>query len=234
MIARDSSLPLDPVKLEESLLADGYAIVPGLVDREICAQLIAQYGDDERFRSTVVMERHNFGRGEYRYYRYPLPESVATLRAALYRILAPLANRWNESLAVPERYPSELQEYLAICAATGQKRPTPLILRYRAGDYNALHQDLYGEHAFPFQATVYLSVRDDFEGGETVLAFQRPRAQTVARSLSFERGDALVLTNRYRPVQGSRGTHRENVRHGVSVVRSGERFALGLIFHEAT
>jgi len=224
---------LDPAELEASLFADGYARVPGLLDDAACAALVAQYPDDERFRSTVVMERHSFGRGEYRYYRYPLPETVASLRTKLYRALVPMANRWNEILRLPERYPTQLEEYLAACAASGQKRPTPLILRYRSGDYNALHQDLYGDRAFPFQATIYLSPRAAYEGGETVLTFQRPRAQSVACSLSFERGDSLILTNRYRPVNGTRGVYRENVRHGVSVVRSGERFALGLIFHDA-
>jgi len=236
MVARESGRQLARMEaaLEAALLSDGYAIVPRLVGDEVCAELVAQYGDESRFRSTIVMERHNFGRGEYRYYRYPLPEHVASLRAALYRVLAPIANGWNERLRLGERYPSELDEYLDACAAAGQRRPTPLILRYRAGDHNALHQDLYGERAFPFQATVYLSARTDYEGGETVLTFQRPRAQTVARSLSFECGDALILANRYRPVQGSRGVYRENVRHGVSVVRAGERHALGLIFHDAT
>jgi len=225
---------LDPAAaLERSLLADGYAIVPGFVDRETCSALVAQYADDERFRSTVVMERHNFGRGEYRYYRYPLPPSIASLRASLYRLLAPIANRWNEALRIAERYPVELDAYLEACAAAGQTRPTPLILRYGAGDYNALHQDLYGERAFPFQTTIYLSARAAYEGGETMLTFQRPRAQTVARTLSFDCGDALILTNRYRPVRGTRGIYRENVRHGVSLVRSGERYALGLIFHDA-
>jgi hypothetical protein len=224
----------DRVALEAALFDDGFAIVPQLAEAKTCEELIAAYADDERYRSTIVMERHNFGRGEYRYYRYPLPEAVATLRAALYRVLAPMANRWNEALRLDERYPADLEAYLTSCAEAGQHRPTPLILRYGAGDFNALHQDLYGERAFPFQTTVYLSEHSDYEGGETVLTFGRPRAQTVARSLSFERGDALILTNRYRPVSGTRGTYRENVRHGVSLVRSGERYALGLIFHDAT
>jgi len=236
MAVQEPGTRLDRIKaeLEAALFADGYAIVRGLVGRDTCTELIAQYGDERSFRSTIVMERHNFGRGEYRYYRYPLPESVASLRSTLYCVLAPIANRWNEALHLAERYPAALDEYLTACAAARQRRPTPLILRYRAGDYNALHQDLYGELAFPFQATVYLSARREYEGGETVLTFQRPRAQTVARSLSFERGDVLILSNRYRPVRGTRGIHRENVRHGISVVRSGERYALGLIFHDAT
>jgi hypothetical protein len=225
---------LDPPPLEAALLADGFAIVPNLLDDTSCADLITGYGEDARFRSTIVMERHNYGRGEYRYYRYPLPPIIAGLREALYRTLTPIANRWNEALRAKERYPDDFDAYLATCAAAGQRRPTPLILRYGQGDFNALHQDVYGEVAFPFQMTIYLSDRAAYEGGETVLTFQRPRAQSVARSLSFERGDALILTNRYRPVQGTRGSYRENVRHAVSVVRSGERYALGLIFHDAT
>ncbi len=231
---------LDSATLQVGLLADGFATVPGLFEADECRELVAGYGDDARFRSTIVMERHNFGRGEYRYYGYPLPDVIQRLREGFYGVLAPIANRWNEALRLAERYPAELEQYLVLCAAAGQRRPTPLILRYRAGDYNALHQDIYGERAFPFQVTVFLSSRskhtDDglgYEGGETVLTFQRPRAQAVARSLSFERGDALVLTNRYRPVAGTRGTYRENVRHGVSVVRRGERYALGVIFHDA-
>jgi hypothetical protein len=225
---------LDPALLEAALFVDGFAIVPQLLDDASCMELIAGYGEDARYRSTIVMERHNYGRGEYRYYRYPLPPIVAGLREALYRALAPIANRWNEALRAKERYPDDLDAYLATCAAAGQRRPTPLILRYGQGDFNALHQDIYGERAFPFQATIYLSDRTGYEGGETVLTFQRPRAQSVARSSSFERGDALILTNRYRPVQGTRGPYRESVRHGVSVVRSGARYALGLIFHDAT
>lgn len=224
---------LDRAALETALFVDGFAVVPGLLGEGECRELSAGYDDDALFRSTVHMVRHGFGRGEYRYYAYPLPPLIAELRERIYRSLAPIAGRWNEALRIAERYPATLDEYVAICAAAGQCRPTPLLLRYRAGDFNALHQDLYGERAFPFQATVYLSSRDEFEGGETVLTFQRPRAQSVARSLGFDRGDALVLANRYRPVSGARGTYRENVRHGVSVVRSGERFALGIIFHDA-
>jgi hypothetical protein len=224
---------LDGAALEKALFAEGFAVVPNLLDSGECRRISAGYGDDALFRSTVQMVRHGFGRGEYRYYAYPLPSPIAELRTGLYPVLAPIANRWNEALLVSERYPETLAEYLALCVEAGQRRPTPLLLRYRAGDFNALHQDLYGERAFPFQMTIYLSSRDEYEGGETVLTFQRPRAQSVARSLSFNQGDALVLTNRYRPVQGTRGTYRENVRHGVSVVRSGERFALGIIWHDA-
>jgi hypothetical protein len=224
---------LDRANIESALFADGFAIVPQLLDAGSCRAISARYGDDALYRSTIHMVRHGFGRGEYRYFAYPLPAPISELRASFYAMLAPIADRWNETLGLPERYPAELEAYLALCAGAGQMRPTPLILRYRVGDFNALHQDLYGERAFPFQVTIYLSPRADYEGGETVLTFQRPRAQSVARSLNFNRGDALILTNRYRPVAGSRGTYRENVRHGVSVVRSGERFALGVIFHDA-
>jgi hypothetical protein len=223
----------DWTALAQRLSDDGFARLPALLDAEECSACSRNYADDALFRSTVNMQRHGFGRGEYRYYAYPLPSLVAALRSALYRRLAPLANRWNDELRVAERYPSELEEYLTLCAAADQKRPTPLILRYGPGDYNALHQDLYGERAFPFQVTCYLSERSAYEGGETILAFQRPRSQTVARALSFERGEALIVANRYRPVRGTRGTYRENVRHGVSDVRAGERFALGIIFHDA-
>jgi len=224
---------LDWPALTERLSADGFARVPSLLEAEECASCTGGYSDDMLFRSTVKMERHGFGRGEYRYYGYPLPPLVESLRVAFYRQLAPVANRWNEDLRVAERYPDGLADYLEFCNDAGQKRPTPLVLRYRTGDFNALHQDLYGERAFPFQVTCYLTERAAYEGGETVLAFQRPRAQTVVRSLSFERGDALIVTNRYRPVHAPRGTYRETVRHGVSDVRAGERFALGIIFHDA-
>jgi len=220
--------------VQSGLATDGFARIPRLLDAVACDALIAGYGDDARYRNTVTMERHNFGRGEYRYFAYPLPGEIAGLRAMLYRGLAPMANEWNAATRTAERYPAELDEYLVACAAAGQRRPTPLILRYREGDYNALHQDLYGERAFPLQATVYLSDRSAYAGGETILAFQRPRAQTVARALTFERGDALVFPNRYRPVRGTNGTfHRENVRHGISTLERGERYALGLIFHDA-
>ena len=224
--ARLASLPAE---LESS----GFARIRELLRPEECRALIASYGDDRLYRTTVRMERHHFGRGEYRYYTYPLPASIDRLRRELYRELAPLANAWNEATRVAERYPPELDEYLAACAAAGQRRATPLVLRYGPGDYNALHQDLYGERAFPLQVTVYLSERSEYEGGETILTFGRPRAQSVARALSFECGDALVFPNRYRPVRSARGFQRENVRHGVSLVTAGARYALGLIFHDA-
>ncbi|MBC5809284.1 MAG: 2OG-Fe(II) oxygenase [Candidatus Eremiobacteraeota bacterium] len=217
----------------EGLTRDGFAVLRGALDASACDELIRGYDDDARYRSTVVMQRHNFGRGEYRYFAYPLPPLVRELRENFYAALAPIANEWNASLGLAESYPPTLDAFVAECAKAGQKRPTPLILRYEAGDFNALHQDVYGERAFPLQVTIYLSGRRSYEGGETVLAFQRPRAQSVARVLTFERGDALVFPNRMRPVEGTRGFYRENVRHGVSAVTAGERYALGLVMADA-
>ncbi len=224
---------LEPAALSRSLRAEGFARVPALLAADECEELVWSYADDALFRSTVVMARHGFGRGTYRYFADPLPALVGALRDALYRTLAPLANAWNEDLRVPERYPSELAAYLAECAEAGQLRPTPLLLRYEAGDYNALHQDLYGERAFPLQVTVALSERASYAGGESVLVMQRPRLQSVARVVTLERGDALIFPTRCRPVEGTRGTYRQNVRHGVSEVREGLRHALGVIFHNA-
>jgi hypothetical protein len=219
--------------LGASLRGAGFATIPGLLEAERCAELVAAYADERLFRSTVVMARHGFGRGTYRYFADPLPAPVGLLRASLYRLLAPLACSWNEALRVAERYPPELDAYARECGEAGQLRPTPLLLRYEAGDYNALHQDLYGERAFPFQVTVALSERATYAGGESVLVLQRPRAQSVARVITLERGDALVFPTRYRPVEGARGTYRQTVRHGVSEVREGLRYALGVIFHNA-
>ncbi|MGP6157451.1 MAG: 2OG-Fe(II) oxygenase [Vulcanimicrobiaceae bacterium] len=237
-MTRDPSLKerlegLESEALSRSLWADGFARISGLMAAEQCASLIAAYDDDALYRTTVVMARHGFGRGTYRYFADPLPKVVGGLRSALYRNLAPLANAWNEALRLAERYPPELEAYLAECAKAGQLRPTPLVLRYEAGDYNALHQDLYGERAFPLQVTIGLSERVNYSGGESVLVMQRPRAQSVARVVTLEGGDALVFPTRYRPVEGTHGTYRQNVRHGVSEVRSGLRFALGVIFHNA-
>ena len=220
-------------RLPDVLRTEGYALLAAVFDASACDEMIAWYGDDERYRNTVTMAKHGFGRGEYRYFRYPLPPKVAELREALYARLAPLANEWNDATGVTERYPAALDAYLTECHAVGQTRPTPLILRYREGDFNCLHQDTYGERAFPLQATVFLSSRADFTGGESILTFGRPRAQTRAVAIAPERGDVLVFPNRYRPVPSARGFARENVRHGVSPIRSGERYALGVIFHDA-
>jgi hypothetical protein len=180
------------------------------------------------------MARHGFGRGEYQYFRYPLPELVADLRQALYPRLAPIANRWNESMRIDVRYPAEHHEFLQRCHEAGQTRPTPLLLRYGPGDFNALHQDLYGEHVFPLQAAFLLSEPEkDFTGGELVLTEQRPRMQSRATVVPLRRGDGVVFAVHHRPVQGTRGTYRVNLRHGVSEVRSGRRHTLGVIFHDA-
>jgi len=221
-------------RFESALDAEGWAPIPRLLDREACERLRALYGDDGRFRSTVVMARHGYGRGEYRYFAYPLPEPVATLRASLYEQLAPIANRWNASLGSDVRYPSRHAEYLARCHAAGQSRPTPLLLRYGEGDYNCLHQDLYGEHVFPLQVVVLLSAPGvEFEGGELVMTEQRPRMQSRAMVLPLAQGDAVAIAVHHRPVHGARGMHRVNLRHGVSRVTRGDRRTLGIIFHDA-
>jgi uncharacterized protein len=212
----------------------GYAVLPAVLDPAICRDLAALYERDEAFRSRVVMARHNFGRGEYKYLRYPLPPGVAALREALYPRLAPLANRWHERLGLEPRFPATLRAYLSRCRAAGQERPTPLILKYEAGDYNCLHQDLYGELVFPLQATVLLSAPgSDFEGGEFMLVEQRPRMQSKGAVVPLGRGDAVVFAVNHRPVAGARGFHRVTMRHGVSRLRTGRRFTLGVIFHDA-
>ena len=219
--------------VEESLLTKGYLHISRALSVTNCRSLRAMYDDEALFRSRVVMERHNFGSGQYKYFAYPLPEAVRSLREDLYRQLAPVANRWNELLRLPERYPLALQQYLLDCAEHGQTRPTALLLRYRAGDYNCLHQDTYGELAFPFQATYFLSDRTEYDGGEFVLVEQRPRAQSRPIVLVPEQGDCIIIPNRYRPVQGRTGVYRTVFRHGVSEIRRGERYALGVILHDA-
>ncbi len=210
-------------------------MLPALLDAAQCAQLRDSYSRPDLFRSRVVMQRHGFGRGEYQYFGYPLPALIEQLRAALYPPLAQIANRWSEALGSELRYPATLREFLQRCHAAGQQRPTPLLLRYTAGDYNCLHQDLYGEHVFPLQATVLLSSPDqDFEGGEFALTEQRPRAQSRVEVVSLRQGDAVIFPVHHRPLQGTRGIYRVNMRHGVSRLRGGERFTLGIIFHDAT
>jgi hypothetical protein len=221
------------IEVEQTLFEKGYAHIAGVLSSDECMSLRGLYDDDELFRSRVVMERHNYGSGEYKYFAYPLPEAVRRLREDLYTRLAPIANRWNELLRLPQRYPSTQQQYLLDCHEHGQTRPTALILRYRAGDYNCMHQDTYGEMAFPFQATFFLSDRSEYDGGEFVLIEQRPRAQSRPIVIEPDRGDCIIIPNRYRPVQGKSGTHRTLFRHGVSEIRRGERFALGVIFHDA-
>jgi hypothetical protein len=220
--------------IEADLDAQGHALLAGLLTPADCRGLAALYAHDARFRSRVTMERHGFGRGEYRYFAYPLPTPVDTLRRAAWPRLAPLANRWNEALGVTTRYPATLADYLAQCHAHGQRRPTPLLLQYAAGDYNCLHQDLYGEHVFPLQMAVLLSAPgEDFEGGEFVLTEQRPRMQSRAQVVPLRQGDAVVFAVNQRPVRGQRGSYRVRMRHGVSVVRTGRRHVLGVIFHDA-
>ena len=225
---------IDWPRIEEALDLRGYAIARGLLRADDCAALIKTYTDDRLFRSTIVMARHGFGQGEYRYFAYPLPEVLAALRPALYEHLAPIANRWNDALGIDSRYPSDHEAYLARCRRAGQTRPTPLILRYREGDYNCLHQDLYGEHVFPFQATILLTAPGlDFAGGEFVLTEQRPRRQSRVEVVPLELGDAVIFPVHHRPVRGTRGFYRTGMRHGVSRLRSGERYTAGIIFHDA-
>jgi uncharacterized protein len=212
----------------------GWAMVEKLLTADECETIAGLYDDDGRFRSRVVMARHGFGRGEYKYFTYPLPDIVADLRRAIYPNLAPIANRWNESMGFDVRYPDAHADFIARCHKAGQTRPTPLLLQYAAGDYNALHQDLYGEHVFPLQMTILLAEPEkDFTGGEFVLTEQRPRMQSRAEVVPLRRGDAVVFAVRDRPVQGTRGTYRVTLRHGVSRLRSGHRHTVGVIFHDA-
>ena len=225
---------LDWPDLERQLEARGHARVPGLLEAETCAALRALYDQPDRFRSRVVMARHGYGSGEYQYFGYPLPRPVADLRRAFYGRLAPLARRWSETLGLEAPVPPDLKGFLAHCQAAGQARPTPLLLRYRAGDYNCLHQDSYGAVAFPLQVAICLSEPGrDFAGGEFLLVEQRPRAQSRGEAIGLGLGEAVIFPNRFRPVQGKRGPYRVAVRHGVSSLAWGERLTLGLIFHDA-
>jgi hypothetical protein len=212
----------------------GCATIAGLLEPEECRGLAGLYAREEPFRSRVVMAAHGFGRGEYKYFAYPLPELVAGLRAALYPRLVATANRWSEALGREVRYPDDHASFLARCHAAGQVRPTPLLLQYGEGDYNCLHQDLYGEHVFPLQVAILLSAPGrDFTGGEFVMTEQRPRMQSRPMVVPLGQGDAVVFAVHHRPVQGTRGTYRVNLRHGVSRVRSGHRHTVGIIFHDA-
>ena len=225
---------LDRATLERGLDAWGHALVPALLGPRECAALAALYRDERRFRSRVVMERHGYGRGEYRYFAAPLPAPVEALRGAFYPLLVPIANRWQAALGRPAGFPARHADFLARCHAAGQTRPTPLLLQYGVGDYNCLHQDLYGEHVFPLQVTLLLSRPGvDFEGGEFALTEQRPRRQSRVEVVPLRQGDAVVFAVRERPVAGARGTTRVQLRHGVSRLRAGHRHTLGLIFHDA-
>ena len=213
----------------------GYAVIPQLLTSAQCDELAALYPAEERFRSRVVMARHGFGQGEYKYFRYPLPGLIARLRTSLYPRLAPIANRWHAAMGLKARFPEKHAQFLKRCHAAGQRRPTPLLLQYGPGDYNCLHQDLYGEHVFPLQLTILLSEPGkDFSGGEFVMTEQRPRMQSRAEVVPLMKGDAVVFAVHHRPVHGARGTYRVNLRHGVSRLRSGHRHTLGVIFHDAT
>jgi uncharacterized protein len=231
----DRLAAIDWPRIHDELDADGAAILAELLTRAECEALAARYADDTGFRSRVVMARHGFGRGEYQYFAYPLPALIAELRTGLYPPLVELANRWSAATGGAADYPADHASFLARCHAAGQVRPTPLLLSYTAGDYNCLHQDLYGEHVFPLQVAILLSEPDrDFTGGELVMTEQRPRMQSRAMVLPLRQGDAAVFAVHHRPVQGTRGTYRVQLRHGVSRVRSGRRHTAGIIFHDAT
>jgi len=221
-------------QIADELDGQGAAVIEQLIARDECDALAALYAEDARFRSRVVMARHGFGRGEYKYFAYPLPPMIAELRASLYPRLAPIANRWNAAMSLEVTYPDDHASFLARCHAAGQVRPTPLLLAYGEGDYNCLHQDLYGEHVFPLQVAILLSEPGrDFTGGEFVITEQRPRMQSRPSVLPLRQGDAVAFAVHHRPVQGTRGSYRVNLRHGVSRIRSGHRHTAGVIFHDA-
>ena len=225
---------LDWQKIARELIEQGSAMLKGVLTPDECGALAGLYSSETGFRSRVVMSRHGFGRGEYRYFSYPLPGIVQGLRAALYRELAPVANQWNEAMGIEVRYPREHADFVQLCHDAGQIRPTPLLLQYGVGDYNCLHQDLYGEHVFPIQVAFLLSEPGrDFTGGEFVLTEQRPRMQSRPEVVPLRQGDAVGFAVHHRPVQGKRGTYRVNLRHGVSRLRSGQRRTVGIIFHDA-
>jgi hypothetical protein len=230
----ERSQAIDWGRVAQDLDARGSAVLGGLLRPEECRALADLYPEEALFRSRIVMGRHGFGRGEYKYFRYPLPDVIAALRTALYPRLAPLGNRWNEAMGIDVRYPAEHADFIVRCHAAGQVKPTPLLLQYGVDDYNCLHQDLYGEHVFPLQVAILLSEPGrDFTGGEFVMTEQRPRMQSRAEVVPLRQGDAVVFAVHHRPVQGTRGVYRVNLRHGVSRLRSGHRHTLGIIFHDA-
>ena len=237
MKSRSVNQPVETVDwpaVSADLDAQGWAVMPKLLAPEECDAVAGLYDKGDGFRSHVVMARHGFGRGEYRYFSYPLPRLIEGLRTSLYPHLAPIANRWHEVMGIDVRFPAEHAAFIERCHAAGQTRPTPLLLRYGKDDYNCLHQDLYGEHVFPLQVATLLSEPgEDFEGGEFVLTEQRPRMQTRAGVVPLGKGDAVVFAVNNRPMRGVRGTYRVNLRHGVSKLRSGHRHTLGIIFHDA-
>ena len=232
--ALESIEKLDWERVSRDLDAQGNAVLDSILSQDECVALTALYGEGDYFRSRVVMGRHGFGRGEYQYFRYPLPEVVEGMRNALYSRLVSTANRWNATMGVEIRYPEKHAEFIRRCHDASQIRPTPLLLQYEEGDYNCLHQDLYGEHVFPIQVAILLSEPgEDFLGGEFVLTEQRPRMQSRPEVVPLRQGDAVAFAVHHRPVQGTRGTYRVNLRHGVSRLRSGRRHTLGIIFHDA-
>jgi uncharacterized protein len=225
---------LDWQLIRKDLDEQGSAILSNVLSSRECRAIASLYPDDGLFRSRVVMARHGFGRGEYKYFSYPLPDVIQGLRTALYRRLAPVANQWNLTMGIDVRYPEEHSDFVQRCHDAGQRRPTPLLLQYGAGDYNCLHQDLYGEHVFPIQVAFLLSEPEgDFTGGEFVLTEQRPRMQSRPEVVPLRQGDGVAFAVHHRPVQGTRGSYRVNLRHGVSRLRSGQRHTLGIIFHDA-
>ena len=221
-------------QISQDLDAEGFAIIRDVLSSDECEQIRQLYEKRDIFRSNVVMERHGFGRGEYRYFSYPLPSLIATLRTSVYPHLVPIANRWNEAMGSNAQYPAKHADYIDRCHRAGQDKPTPLLLKYGANDYNCLHQDLYGEHVFPLQLAILLSEPDkDFKGGEFVLTEQRPRMQSRPMVVPLQKGDGVVFAVRNRPVQGKKNVYRVTLRHGVSRLRSGNRHTLGIIFHDA-
>lgn len=225
----------DWAQVTQDLNERGSALLQGLLGADEAAALAGLYANPQLFRSRVVMDRHGFGRGEYQYFSYPLPDPVAGLRCALYPRLVPIANDWNSAMNIELRYPADHADFIARCHRAGQTRPTPLLLQYGEGDYNCLHQDLYGEQVFPLQVAILLSQPErDFSGGEFVLTEQRPRMQSRPEVVSLKQGDALIFAVHHRPVQGTRGFYRVTMRHGVSRLHSGRRHTLGIIFHDAT
>jgi uncharacterized protein len=221
-------------EVSRDLDAEGNAVIKSILSPYECDEVRELYQQEKVFRSQVVMERHGFGRGEYRYFSYPLPELIEAMRTSLYPHLVPIANRWNEAMGINVRYPTTHAEYIQRCHQTGQNKPTPLILKYGTDDYNCLHQDLYGEHIFPLQIAVLLSEPDkDFTGGEFVMTEQRPRMQSRPIVVPLQKGDGVVFAVHHRPVQGKKSVYRVNLRHGVSRLRSGNRYTLGIIFHDA-
>jgi uncharacterized protein len=225
---------IDWKQVRSQLDERGFALISGVLSEPFCDEIAGYYPDEHRFRARIEMARYAFGQGEYKYFNYPLPAIVQKLRESIYPQLAPLANQWSEQLGSEARYPENLSDFIEQCHRAGQERSTPLLLKYGAGDFNCLHQDLYGDVVFPFQVTFFLSEPgNDFDGGEFVLAEQRPRQQSRVEVLTPRRGDAVIFSVHHRPVRGARGYYRANLRHGVSTLRSGNRYTLGIIFHDA-